>query len=163
MLRREFLVAVNGYEPGRRRVDDPELLSRLLNDTSIRFANLPDFLYLYRQHDQARNPAGYAEEMRLKRFNLKRLGHPEPDAVLDRLAQLQPFNRLPWAERRRTKLDFKRLIDGMVAHNWVDAADRPLLIAEMNRLLERASPRLWQMFCHWYRHRVKRHLPLGKG
>ena len=38
MFRREFLIAVGGYEPGRRYVDDLELVSRLLNETSIRLA-----------------------------------------------------------------------------------------------------------------------------
>ena len=162
MLRRELLVAVGGYESGQSRVDDPELLARMLNDTSIRFANLPDFLYLYRKYDRDPFPGAVAEEERLKRLNLKRLGIPEHEVTIDRLTKLRPFHRLSWADRRLTKRDLMRIIDGMVAQEWVEPGDRPLLVAEMNRLLERASPRLWQMFCHWYRHRIKRHLPAFK-
>ena len=158
MLRREFLIASGGYEPGRRRVEDPELLARLLNDTRIRFANLPQFLYLYRKYEREPIPGGFEQEQTLKRFNLKRLGIPEPATTINRLAQLHPFNRLSWADRRRTKRDFKQIIDGMIAQAWVEPGDRSLLEAEMNRLLERASPRRWQQFCHWRRHRFQRRI-----
>ncbi len=166
MFRRECLTQAGGYEAGRRFCDDLELHWRILQDTRIRFANLPDQLYLYRRHDQPKfrntRTDPYLEWRRLKRLNLKRLGIREPDATLQRLAQLRPFNRLSWAERRLAKRDLRRIINGMVAQEWVEPGDRPLLVAEMNRLLERASPRLWQMFCHWYRHRIKRHLPAFK-
>ena len=52
----------------------------------------------------------------------------------------------PWAQRRRTKRDFKQIIAGMVSKGWVEPGDRPLLVAEMNRLLERTSPTRWQKF-----------------
>ena len=32
------------------------------------------------------------------------------------------------------------------------------MLAEANRRLEQATPRLWQMLCHWYRYRIRRHL-----
>ena len=156
MLRREYLSAVGGYQPGRRRVDDPDLLARLLNNTQSRLVNLPDFLYLYRQYDRDPYPGGFAEERRLKLCHLSRLGIAEPEATLQRLEQLRPFHRLPWAERRRAKRDLMQIIDGMVAEGWVEPGDRTLLVAEMNRLLEQASPRIWQQFCHWRRRRFKR-------
>ncbi len=156
LLRRDILTAIGGYAPGIRRIDDPELLARMLNDTNVRLANTSDFLYLYRQYDRDPYPEARDNERRLKRFNLERLGLPEPEATINRLTQLRPHHRLSWRERRRTKRDFTKIIDGMVARGWVKPADRPLLLAEMNRLLERASPRLWQMLCHWHRHRIKR-------
>ena len=59
IVRREFLSSVAGYEPGRRSVDDLELHSRLLSQTQIRYANLPDVLMLYRRHESAQ---GFGED-----------------------------------------------------------------------------------------------------
>ena len=42
MLRSEFLSAVGGYEEGRYISEDRELIWRLLWETSIQFANLPE-------------------------------------------------------------------------------------------------------------------------
>ena len=154
MFRRECLTAVKGFEAGRRYVDDLELMSRLFDQTRIRLANLPEFLYLYRRHDQlkhrVRNSGPYIAGEKLKLRDLQRLGVPA--TAINRVKQLRPFHRLSWADRRRTKRDFKQIIDGMVAQEWVAPGDRSLLEAEMNRRLERASPRRWQQFCHWRRH-----------
>ena len=62
--------------------------------------------------------------------------------------------RLSWSERRIAKVDLIRLIDSLIAENWVDELDRTGLLHVVNRRLEQASPRLWQQFCHWRRHRL---------
>ena len=79
-----------------------------------------------------------------------------PDGTLGRFTRMHLGLKLNWAERRWARRDLTRLIESMIAANWVDADDRPLLLAEMNRRLEQASPRLWQMFLHWYRYRILR-------
>lgn len=61
--------------------------------------------------------------------------------------------KLGYAERRAAKRDVLRVIDAMIAAGLVEAADEPRLIEYMNACLEKTSPRLWQMFCHWRRHR----------
>ena len=158
MLRREFLSAVGGYEPGRRAVEDLELLSRLLHETRIKFSNLPENLLLYRRHEQlkfhnrATRVAIQAKGRELKRRMLEQLWNEAPEATLDHLYCLRMRSKLSWAERRSVKQDILRLIESMIAHNWVEPEDRPLLINEMNRRLEQASPRLWQQFSHWWRH-----------
>ncbi len=163
MIRRNYLDAIGGYEPGRRICDDLDLLARLLHHTPIRFAGLPDCLLLIRKHDQSkfRRPAHieHEEERKIKRSNLERLWGEAPEASMDRLFSLRSRAKLGWAERRAAKNDLRRLIDAMIAHNWVDADDKTLLIAEMNRRLEQASPRIWQQFCHWRRHRFPRLFP----
>ena len=122
MIRREFLTAVGGYEPGRRICDDLELWPRLLNETQIRFANLSDWLLLYRRHEQ-RNSANRArgstrEKRKIKRRQLERLWGEAPEATLDRFYQLRLRKKLSWAQRRAAKRDFKRLFDAMILHNW---------------------------------------------
>ena len=156
LYRRDCLIAVGGYEPGRRYVDDLELMSRLLDQTPIRLANLPDILYLYRRHDQLKfrdpNSGPHIEGKKLKRRDLQRLGFAEPEATMGRLPDLRRDRRLSWAARRAGKQDLKRLIDGLIERSWVEPGDRATLEAEMNDILEHTSPRLWQMFCHWRRH-----------
>ena len=87
---------------------------------------------------------------------LERIWQEAPPATVDRLASVRPWSRLTWRERRAAKREILRIIDAMIAAEWVEAADRPLMIAAMNRRLERVSPRLWQKLCHWYRYRVQR-------
>jgi len=158
MFVREILSAVGGYEPSQLRCDDFELFPRLLHETPIRGANLRENLYFYRRHDRQlyRNLGGaeYVEERKVKKRNLELLWDEAPEATMDRLYQLRSGTKLTWAERQAAKRDLKRLIDAMIAHNWVEPEDKPLLINEMNRRLELASPRRWQQFCHWRRHRL---------
>ena len=161
MLRREYFYAVGGYEPGRRAVDDLDLLARLFSQTEIQLANLPDLLYLYRWHELSklkhRGSEIRSQDRQLKLRMLAELWGDVPEDVLDRFDQLRMHKKLDrklgWRERRSAKRYLKRLIDAMIHHGWVVPEDEPLLIAEINRLLERASPRIWQQFCHWRRHR----------
>ena len=158
VYRRDYLIAVDGFEPGRRYVNDLELMSRLLDQTPIQLANLSDFLYLYRKHDQLKfrdqNSGPHIEGKRLRRLDLARMGFIESEAAWDRLVRFRPWRKLGWVERRALKRDLKRLIDAMIAANWVEPVDKPLMIAEINRRLELASPRRWQQFMHWRRHRL---------
>ena len=156
MIRRDFLLAVGGYESGRRAVEDLELVSRLLQETPIRFSNLPENLYIYRRHEQLRSKSPgsipYVASLELRKGVLKRLWPEAPEDTLKRLLQLRRGGQLGWAERRAAKRDLFRLVESMIAANWVEPEDRPLLISAVNGRLEQASPRLWQQFCHWRRH-----------
>ena len=160
MFRSEFLAAVGGYKPGTRVSPDLELSLRLLWQTPIKFANLPERLYIYRKHDSALSTAstrgGLVQERRMRARMLQRLWGEGPAGTVERFQRLRMQERLNWAERRAAKNDLCRLIESLIAHNWVEPDDRSLLIAEVNRRLEQASPRLWQQFCHWRRHHFQR-------
>ena len=109
-------------------------------------------------HDQPRfrkpNPEEHPIERSLKKRNLEVLWNEAPNETMDRLYRLRSRSKLAWIERRAAKKDLRRLIDALIAHRWVEPDDKPLLIAEMNRRLEQASPRRWQQFMHWRRHRL---------
>jgi len=162
MMRREILNAIGNYQPGRRHAVDGELEARMIQGSGYKFANLPDMLYLYRQHQQPGltdvKTMHNRQEARseLKRRGLEKLWGEPADEALERFERLLPYKKLNWRERRLAKRDIIRLIDAMISHNWIDPGDKPLLIAEMHRLLERSSPRLWQQFCHWRRHKFGR-------
>ena len=160
MLRRDFLLAVGGFEPGRRSVEDLELVARLLHKTAIKLSILNEDLYIYRLYDHAKRKAPdtpiHNAYMELRRRVLASLWNEAPEASLGRLDDLRKRKRLSWAERRAIRRDLLRLIDSMIAANWVETNDRPVLVAEMNRRLEEASPRRWQQFCHWRRRHFTR-------
>ena len=158
MLRQQFLTTVDGFEPGRRSGVDTELFCRLLCETQIKFANLPENLLFYRRHEQTisfdQNKRREAD-CRVQMFEL--LWDEAPEATLDRLYCLRMRSKLSWAERRAAKQDIKRLIESMIAHKWVEPSDRTLLVDAMNRRIEQASPRIWQQFCHWRRYHFRNH------
>ena len=166
IFRRRYIEAVGGYSPKWIYAQDIELYCRLLAETDIRFANLPEALNLYRSHEGSwtRQSDGKMRAFRLEAWlgALELLGLERSEATVHRLRNLQWYLTLTWAERRAAKRDLLRLVTAMVAEGWVDAADEQLLLDFVNRRLEQVSPRLWQMFCHWYRHRIKRHLPAFK-
>jgi len=156
MIRRDILNAIGGYELSRKRGNDIELVSRLICRT--RLANLPDRLYLYRKHDGqypwAKGKHDWADLLARLLF---RLWGEAPQASLDRFDRVRRgWGKLNWLERRRAKHDIKRLIESMITANWIEEEDRAYLIDVMNMQLERTSPRLWQMFCHWRRHHFGR-------
>ena len=115
---------------------------------------------VYRRHEQAKfsqqSEGEHTAERKIKRRQLERLWGEASEATLDRFYQLRLKKKLSWAQRRAAKRDFNRLFDAMTNHGWVEPEDEPLLIAEMNRRLEEASPRVWQKFCHWRRHNFTR-------
>ena len=75
------------------------------------------------------------------------------DSTLARFRRLRHRQKLSWSDRRAAKKDLKRLIETLIERQLVEASDKPLMVAYMNRRLEQASPRLWQKFCYWRRYR----------
>ncbi len=160
MLRREYLDMQPLYDPTIAYSADVDLFMRLVWENGIRYANLPEELYLYRRHDNTMSNRHQAMKSKLyipvRRQALGRLG--APGRGVEWIIHKHPLTKLTWSERRRARRDITRLIEAMVAHNWVDADDEPLLYAEMNQLLESTTPRYWQMFLNWYRYRIARHI-----
>ncbi len=161
MLRRHFLGAVGGYRPGARSAHDLDLQARLLVNTSIRFANLPEALYRYRRHGESASmnysaaqatQTGQAPRARL----LEYLWGEAPADAMARFHRLRQGAKLGWAERRRARRDMQRLIRALIAKERVDKADEILLYETSNRLLEETTPRLWQKWLHWRRHNLGR-------
>ena len=160
MTRRRLMLDAGGYDESIRRSIDCDLMTRLLGRTQ--FSNIAECLYLYRQHagqlsthtDARRNH----DRMLVRQRRLERIWGEAPLETLERLARVRPWSKLSWRERRAAKRDIIRIIDAMITAEWVEAADRPQLVAAMNRRLERVSPRIWQKWNHWYRFRIQRHL-----
>ncbi len=163
VTRREIVSSIGGYEPGRRKYDDLELHSRLLAESRIRYANLPDILVLYRRHagsvsvraDLAKQSPPYQDPTGKM---LDSLWNRAPADTLSRFARMYRGQKLSWPQRRLARRDLKRLIESMDDAGWIDAGDRPQLLTEVDRRLEQTTPRLWQMFCHWRRHHFGRSL-----
>ena len=154
MMRRELLEAVGGYERGRRTAVDVELWSRLMWRT--RFANLPETLLLYRRHaaqnHRTRDAASQAQAWEVRVRLLERLWGEAPHETLVRFEGMRMNAKLSWRERRAASQDMARLLDAMIDAGIIDPRDRQLVAAHCRRLLEGATPRLWQMFLHWRRH-----------
>ena len=157
MLRRNLMLDAGGYDVSLRYSADCDLVTRLLGETQ--FANIAEFLYLYRQHagqlTSHANTQRQQNRLLVRQRRLERIWGEAPLDSVERLARVRPWTKLSWRERRAAKREIMRLIDSMIEDGWVEAADRPQLIAAMNRRLERVSPRLWQKFCHWRRHRFE--------
>ena len=156
VVRKKYMNLVGGYTNDRRLPNDLDLSCRLLRQTSIRFANLPERLYLYRRHKRAIGVAATGEqsagERSVRSGLVRQLWGEAPPGVIDRFQRLRYQRKINWLDRRAAKSDMRRLIDALIAHNCVEPEDKPMLIAAMNRRLEEASPRVWQKFCHWRRH-----------
>lgn len=155
MLRRHLLKSVGGYEPSRRTAIDTELWTRLM--WRARFANLPEQLLLYRrheaQHHTSRDATLQAQAWEVRARLLKRLWGVAPVSTLRRFEQMRMNAKLGWRERRAASQDMTRLLDAMIDAGIISPLDRPQVSAHVRRLLEGATPRLWQMFLHWRRHR----------
>ncbi len=158
MIRRPFLEAVGGFDSSLMRAQDTDLFARLVHDTDIRFANLPECHYLYRKYAQNIRTAASANTeviaQKVIRRMVEQLWDEAPAGTIERFQRLRFELKLNWAERRAAKKDLRRFIELLISHNYVDAEDRPLLHAAMNRRLESTTPRRWQQFCHWRRHRL---------
>lgn len=66
---------------------------------------------------------------------------------MGRCYRLRSRSKLPWVERRAAKKDLRRWIHALIAHCWVKPEGKPLLINEMNRLLEITSPAAGGSLC----------------
>ena len=155
MMRRESFKSIGGYERSRRTAIDVELWSRLIWRT--RFANLPETLLLYRRHDAQHHTTRDAtlkeQAWEARERLLKRLWGDAPHSSLVRFERMRMDKQLSWQERRSARADMARLLNAMIAAEVIDAEDRGLVAAHIQRRLEATTPRLWQMFCHWRRHR----------
>ena len=158
MARREVLLAVGGYKDAPLYADDGELYARLLFET--RFANLPETLYLYRQHAQQksefarRNQQAKREDTENKRAWLMRVIGNASRASLERFERLPWSKNFGWREWWLLRRDFRRLLKGMVAAQMLAGPDIAIAEADMRKRLESVKPRRWQMFIHWRRHRL---------
>lgn len=157
MARRDTLNAVGGYDESIRASDDKELFSRLFWQT--RFANLPDALYLHRRYDAQtsamRRDIQKSESFAIRQGWLNHLWGKAPQSSIERWDRLRDGTKTGWVGRQLLRRDVARLVDAMVAAAMLNANDRCLFEAEMNRRLESMTPRRWQMFIHWWRHRFK--------
>jgi len=156
MIRSQPLPTVGGFTDGLRDGEEADLYIRLLVQTRIRFANLPEILYVQRLHDSNLSSSslsrGARHDFTYERWKLNALWDEVTDDTLTRFRRLRLQHQLSWSERRALKADLRRLIESLIERQLVDASDRPLLIAEMNRRLEQTSPHLWQKICHWRRY-----------
>ena len=158
MIRCEPLRTVGGWNESLRYGEEADLFIRLLLQTRIRYANLPEILYVQRLHDS--NKSSHSVTVAAKQSNaylrrcLNMLWDEVTDDTLMRFRRLRQAQKLNWSERRATRKDLKRLLQSLIDHQLIEPSDKPLLIADMNRRLEQASPRLWQQVCHWRRHRL---------
>ena len=149
MFRREFLQAVGGYEAGRRSGEERELPWRMLKQTDIRFANLPESLYLYRRHETSHSatrddvPQHRQQADEIKARILRELWGEAPPDSLDRLQRVSSGERLGWAERRHARRDMQRLIDALIDKGLVNENDRALLENEARLRLEGMLP--WRL------------------
>ncbi|MYD09811.1 MAG: glycosyltransferase [Chloroflexi bacterium] len=163
MIRSGLVEAVGGYDPAFLYANDLDLYTRLLWNLRIKFANLPDILLHYRRHERQAtrmHAARVSREATLARLHLlEQLGAPQPATTLERLMSLPLERRLSWGNRRAAKKDLRWLVASLIDRDLVDRSDQPRLVAEVNRRLEGASPRIWQQFCHWRRH----HFSRGEG
>ena len=163
MIRRDLIVYVGRFDNASRINPDLELSMSLLWASSFKFANLPEKLYIYRRHDRAlttvQRAAVSANVRKLRGQALQRLWQGVPDETLDRFQALRRQEKLSWRERRAARKDLYRLVESLIAHILVSAEDRDSMLDAVNLRLEQASPRLWQQFCHWRRHRFPRLFP----
>ncbi len=155
MLRREAFDEIGLMNSEMDSVQDMELLWRAVK--SVKCANLPDRLLLWRRHENALGMRRDATLTRRFRANMLRdLWNEAPDETLQRFERLRSFEKFGWRERRLAKHDMKRVVDALVAKSYVDPGDLSKLYTQVDRRLESMTPRLWQMFCHWRRHRLGR-------
>ena len=161
MYRRSLLQAVGGYEAGRRSGEERELPWRMLKETGIQFANLPDCLYRYRRHEHSHSatrkqgPQHQAQADEAKARILRDLWGETPAASLDRLQRISKGEKLGWAERRQAKRDMQRIIEALIAKSLVSSDEKALLTAEMQRRLERMQP-YWQRRAAQWAGRISR-------
>ena len=145
VIRRGALEAVGGFYEGELTCEDTELFYRLL--ARERFACLDSPLYIYRQHPQMTGRAQYEKQKQegiaIFRDMLIRLWGEVPPETFDLFVrfrwrdEVEPIRR---AERKALRAELVRLIDSLVADGWVEADERPVLEAEMERKLNRIRP-----------------------
>ena len=158
MMRPAVWAAAGPYERWPGSTHDTDFNIRAASKT--RCANLPEPLYLYRQHghniSQENIPARLDAGQAMRRRWLHQIGVKASPEFIDRLNKLRVGTKLGWRERRLLRQDLERLLDAMIASQALVASDLPLLEAELKKRLESMTPRRWQMFLHWRRHHFGR-------
>lgn len=158
MMRRQALSDVGGYARSRPTAPDTELWSRLMWRT--RFANLPERLLLYRWHDaqihRTRDAVAKKQASDVRQRLLTRLWGEAPRDSLVRFERMQRDEKLSSLDRSRARRDLTRLLDALLDAEIIDPTDRSLVKAHIQGRLEGTTPRIWQMFLHWKRHRLGR-------
>ncbi len=156
MMRRETLEACGGYDESLPSSPDIELVARLIPRT--RLANLPEQLYLYRQHAGQKAPTlqKFQNWENLLDSLLSRIWGDAPLPSRKRFWQVYHRRKLTWLERRRARRDLTRCIDRMLAARWINLSDRAYLLTFLDQQMEHTMPRLWLKLLHWYRYRIKR-------
>ena len=159
MMRRVFLRSSGGYNPDRDLdvTNDAELTLRLLHDAGIKFGNVMDILYIYRRHELSLTLSNLDQNTwPLQRRALERLWGEAKSDTMQRFRNANLGSKLSWRDRRLARRDYSRLIDAMLDARWIEPGDVDCLRSEINRRLETTTPRLWQMFLHWWRHNITR-------
>ena len=158
MTRCAIMRAIGGYQPVRRSGEERLLYWRMLWEARTRFANIPENLYTYRRHEQSlsanRDAKLQAEADEVLTMMLRRLWGEAPQATLSRFRRMAMGQELNWRERRAAMRDMTRLIEAIASAGLVEADETPCLRDAINQRLEQASPRRWQQFMHWRRHRL---------
>ena len=137
MMRRAVWEAVGPYEHWPMSTQDTEFYTRAVS--KARLANLPERLYLYRQHGNnissrdrtARRAAGQA----IRRRWLRKIGAEASPAFIDRLDRIRRGMNITWWEKRLLRRDVKQLLDAMVAAQALVEGDLPVIEAELNKRL----------------------------
>ncbi len=121
-----------------------------------RFANVNEILYLQRKHDSNATWSADGLSMRYvdrRRKILSELLERIDEETVKRFKRFAYGEKLNRGDRRLVKRDLRLFIERIVDQGFVMPEEESVMIADMNRRLEEASPRYWQMFCHWRRAR----------
>ncbi len=155
MIRRHFLEDISGWNEEVRYNHEMGFFASLLIHASIRFANIAEILYIQREHDNNTSNLAVSEENRSSMFatrhQLRRLWGGVGDEALRCFRSLYFNEKLSWGDRRIAKKYLRRIIETLVERGYIKPEESALLLADMNRTLENASPRRWQQLCHWRR------------
>ena len=167
MVRATVIRESGGYRQGKRTVEDRELYWRILWETRAKFSNLPDFLYLYRQHSQSisYNRVGLlkAETTETQKLMLRQLLPEASLTTMNRFHRMATGQRLGWLDRTAARRDMTRMVESAIAHGLVEPGDKRLMVNDMRLRLEGTMPRTWQKLLHLGRYRQRRLFSLIAG
>jgi glycosyltransferase involved in cell wall biosynthesis len=156
MVRTRLARKAGGWDERLRVGEEAPFFIRLLKH-GARFANVNEVLYLQRTHKgiktRSRKAMAARKNYTFKFRFLSELLESDDIGMLRRFERLRNREKLDWFDRRLVKRDSRLLIARVIERGYVRPEEEEILLADMNSQLEQASPRLWQMFCHWRRAR----------
>ena len=143
MMRRELVMDVGGYEEGRRVGADTELWIRLLHRT--RFANLPQIMYLYRQHAAALSTASKAlqaqEDVVLREGIIRQVWPDLPEATAKRFRRCRVIDKdIRRVQRNLLRAELYELIERLTDAGRIDQEKQLLVTAEMEKRMRQITP-----------------------